>query len=95
MFFSGKIYKVGCFFLPESRPLQFAKYCKGVTFVKMYSGKAKDVTLLGKGEVKITFRDSISAFDGVKKEGLTYTGELNATLLKVLRENDTKTQISD
>lgn len=26
-------------------------------------------------------------FDGVKKEGLVYTGELNATLLKIIREN--------
>lgn len=42
-----------------------------------YSGKAKDVIVLNDGEVQINFRDSISAFDGVKKEELAEKGITN------------------
>lgn len=39
-----------------------------------YSGKAKDVKVLNDEEVQINFRDSISAFDGIKKEELPGKG---------------------
>ncbi len=39
-----------------------------------YSGKAKDVKVLNDKEVQISFRDSISAFDGIKKEELPDKG---------------------
>ncbi|MCK5141398.1 MAG: phosphoribosylaminoimidazolesuccinocarboxamide synthase, partial [Candidatus Heimdallarchaeota archaeon] len=42
-----------------------------------YSGKAKDVVVLNDEEVQIIFRDSISAFDGVKKEELAEKGIIN------------------
>lgn len=42
-----------------------------------YSGKAKDVVVLNDKEVQIIFRDSISAFDGVKKEELAEKGIIN------------------
>ena len=46
----------------------------------MYSGKAKDVIELGQGRVRIKFRDSISAFDGVKKDDLTDKGKTNCKI---------------
>lgn len=52
----------------------------------MYSGKAKDVTLLEDNNVRITFRDSISAFDGVKKEELNEKGRINCKTSVILFE---------
>ncbi|MBY9001079.1 MAG: phosphoribosylaminoimidazolesuccinocarboxamide synthase [Candidatus Heimdallarchaeota archaeon] len=43
----------------------------------MWSGKAKDVLVLENEKVQINFRDSISAFDGVKKEELVDKGKTN------------------
>lgn len=55
-----------------------------------YSGKAKDVIALNDGEVQINFRDSISAFDGVKKEELAEKGITNCLtsvkLFEILNE---------
>jgi phosphoribosylaminoimidazole-succinocarboxamide synthase len=52
----------------------------------VYSGKAKDVTLLEGNKVRITFRDSISAFDGVKKEELEEKGKINCRTSVILFE---------
>ena len=52
----------------------------------VYSGKAKDVTLLEDNNVRITFRDSISAFDGVKKEELNEKGQTNCRTSAILFE---------
>jgi len=48
----------------------------------------KDEPLVGllAQKYNVTIAPTI-VFDGVKKEGLTYTGELNATILKLVREN--------
>ncbi|MCG3227529.1 MAG: phosphoribosylaminoimidazolesuccinocarboxamide synthase [Candidatus Heimdallarchaeota archaeon] len=52
----------------------------------VYSGKAKDVTLLEDNKVRITFRDSISAFDGVKIEDLKEKGKINCRTSTILFE---------
>jgi phosphoribosylaminoimidazole-succinocarboxamide synthase len=52
----------------------------------VYSGKAKDVTLLEDNKVRITFRDSISAFDGIKKEELEEKGIINCKTSAILFE---------
>lgn len=61
----------------------------------MYSGKAKDVIVLNSEEVQINFRDSISAFDGVKTEELTEKGKTNCLtsvkLFEILNEYGFKT----
>lgn len=53
---------------------------------KLYSGKAKDVITLGGEKVKIVFRNSISAFDGVKVDELKGKGEANCKISKLLFE---------
>jgi phosphoribosylaminoimidazole-succinocarboxamide synthase len=50
----------------------------------LYSGKAKDVTILEDNKVKITYRDSISAFDGIKKDELSRKGETNCQTSSIL-----------
>ena len=66
-----------------------------VICLEKYFGKAKDVEILNENEVKITFRDSISAFDGVKKEDLQYKGETNcktsAKLFEILKKYHVET----
>ena len=57
-----------------------------VNVLEKYSGKAKDVELLKEKEVKILFRDSISAFDGVKTEELSMKGQINCLTSKKLFE---------
>ena len=56
----------------------------------MYSGKAKDVQIYTNNKVKLIFRDSISAFDGEKKDILQGKGEANcrmsAKLFEILNE---------
>ena len=52
----------------------------------VYSGKAKDVTLLEDNKVRITFRDSISAFDGVKQEEIKEKGKINCRTSVILFE---------
>jgi phosphoribosylaminoimidazole-succinocarboxamide synthase len=56
----------------------------------VYSGKAKDVIEIDEDRVKIVFRDSISAFDGIKKEELTDKGRINCLtstkLFEILNE---------
>ena len=52
----------------------------------VYSGKAKDVSLLEDNKVRITFRDSISAFDGLKKEELNEKGTINCKTSSILFE---------
>jgi phosphoribosylaminoimidazole-succinocarboxamide synthase len=45
----------------------------------LYSGKAKSVYQTDHpGELIITFRDDITAFDGAKKDNLFEKGHLNA-----------------
>jgi len=46
----------------------------------VYSGKAKDVIEIDEDNVKIVFRDSISAFDGIKKEELPNKGKCNCLI---------------
>ena len=45
-----------------------------------YSGKAKDILSLENGNVKLVFRDSISAFDGEKLDELKRKGEINCKI---------------
>ena len=56
----------------------------------VYSGKAKDVIEVDEDSVKIVFRDSISAFNGIKKEELSNKGKVNcltsSKLFKILNE---------
>ena len=52
----------------------------------VYSGKAKDVVEVDEDSVKIVFRDSISAFDGIKKEELTDKGKVNCLISTKLFE---------
>ncbi|MCE7740875.1 MAG: phosphoribosylaminoimidazolesuccinocarboxamide synthase [Candidatus Heimdallarchaeota archaeon] len=63
--------------------------------MERYSGKAKDIELLDEKEVKIHFRDSISAFDGEKTEELLNKGEVNcrtsAKLFEILNEYNIET----
>ena len=47
--------------------------------LEKYSGKAKDIELLTEKEVKVHFRDSISAFDGEKIAELLKKGEINCS----------------
>ncbi len=52
----------------------------------VYSGKAKDVIEVDDESVQIVFRDSISAFDGIKKEELTDKGKINCLISSKLFE---------
>jgi phosphoribosylaminoimidazole-succinocarboxamide synthase len=45
-----------------------------------YSGKAKNIEFIEDGKVRIIFRDSISAFDGVKLEELDNKGVINCKI---------------
>ena len=49
----------------------------GVSQLEKYSGKAKDIILLENEQVKVIYRNSISAFDGVKTEELEDKGKVN------------------
>lgn len=70
-------------FILEDVAKSFDKQVIVLTLDKDY----KDEPLVGllSQKYNVTVAPTI-VFDGVKKEGLTYTGELNATLLKLIRE---------
>lgn len=71
-------------FILEDVAKSFEKQVIVLTLDKDY----KDEPLVGllSQKYNVTIAPTI-VFDGVKKEGLTYTGELNATILKLVREN--------
>lgn len=52
----------------------------------MFSGKAKDVQIYENNKIKLIFRDSISAFDGEKKDNLQGKGEVNCRMSAKLFE---------
>lgn len=52
----------------------------------MYSGKAKDVLEVDANKVEIRFRDSITAFDGEKKDNLSDKGTTNCAISAILFE---------
>lgn len=71
-------------FILEDVAKAFDKQVIVLTLDKEYDDEPL-VGLLAK-KFNVTIAPTI-IFDGVKKEGLTYTGELNATLLKMIRQN--------
>lgn len=71
-------------FILEDVAKEFDKQVIVLTLDKDYDDEPLVGLLLQK--FNVTMAPTI-IFDGIKKEGLTYTGELNATLLEMIRQN--------